>query len=147
MLGLITLLPKRDAFPLFKPHPKKDHRMTEIKVDKKVELNEMTPTIAKSDSFTKIYANTLRVNISFQDVSIVFGDILEPRPDIAFKIEDLTEVRLPVAQAKILSNILSETIKSYENHFGKITIPKQFNKEEYQKIIEPIVQNIKKQIS
>ena len=121
--------------------------MTEIKVDKKVELNEMTPTIAKSDSFTKIYANTLRVNISFQDVSIVFGDILEPRPDIAFKIEDLTEVRLPVAQAKILSNILSETIKSYENHFGKITIPKQFNKEEYQKIIEPIVQNIKKQIS
>ena len=129
------------------PIPSKEYRMTEDKADKKVALNEMTPTIAKSDSFTKIYANTLRVNISFQDVSIVFGDILEPRADTAFKIEDLTEVRLPVAQAKILSNILSETIRSYENHFGKITIPKQFNREEYQKIIEPIVQNIKKQIS
>lgn len=121
--------------------------MTEIKADKKVEPNEMVPTITKSDSFTKVYANTLRVNISFQDISIVFGDILEPRPDIAFKIEDLTEVRLPVAQAKILSNILSESIKSYENCFGKVTIPKPFNREEYQKIIDPIVQNIKKQIS
>ncbi|EAY56141.1 MAG: hypothetical protein UBAL2_85240062 [Leptospirillum rubarum] len=121
--------------------------MTEIKADKKVELNEMIPSITKSDSFTKVYANTLRVNISFQDVSIVFGDILEPRPDIPFKIEDLTEVRLPVAQAKILSNVLSASIKLYENHFGKVTIPKQFNIDEYQKLIEPIVQNIKKQIS
>ena len=121
--------------------------MTEIKADKKVEPNEMTPTITKSDSFIKVYANTLRVNISFQDVSIVFGDILEPRPDTAFKIEDLAEVRLPVAQAKILSNILLASIKSYENHFGKVTIPKQFNSDEYQKLIEPIVQNIKKQIS
>lgn len=101
----------------------------------------------RSESFFRSYSNTLRVNLSHQDTSIVFGEILESSPPGSFFIEDKAEIRIPLSQAKILANILGEMIRSYEKHFGVIPIQKQFHTEEYRKVIDPVVVNLKKQIS
>ena len=100
----------------------------------------------RSGSFFRSYSNTLRVNFSHQDASIVFGEILESSPPGSFFVEDNAEIRIPLSQAKILANVLGETIQSYEKHFGVIPIQKQFQPEEYRKVIDEIVINLKKQI-
>ena len=99
----------------------------------------------RSESFFRSYANTLRVNLSHQDASIVFGEILESSPPGSFFVEDKAEIRIPLSQAKILANVLVESIRSYEKHFGVIPIQKQYQPEEYRKIIDTIVINLKKQ--
>lgn len=122
--------------------------MTEAIKDEK---NSTATTISnkiefkRSESFFRSYSNTLRVNISYQDASIVFGEILESTPPGSFWIEDKADIKIPLSQAKVLTNVLVETIRSYEKNFGVIPIQKQFQPEEYRKIIDPIVLNLKKQ--
>ena len=117
----------------------KDEKNNDVVIQNRAEFK-------RSESFFRSYSNTLRVNISHQDASIVFGEILESTPPGSFLIEDKADIRIPLSQAKVLANVLGETVRSYEKHFGVIPIQKQFQPEEYRKIIDTIVINLKKQI-
>jgi hypothetical protein len=103
--------------------------------------------IKRSEDFGNLYANTLRVNISFQDASIVFGEIIEAEPG-KFEVEDLMDVKMPLSQAKILANVLTESVLAYELEFGQqLPVPKQYSPHEYREIIKPIIKKMKEAIS
>lgn len=100
--------------------------------------------IRKNPDYFSLYSNTLRVEVSVSDVGIIYGEIKEDSPGKYF-IEDQIIVRIPLVQAKMLSNILSENIKAIEEYMGEIKIPNSFVPETYRKkFIPQIREGIKK---
>ena len=93
-------------------------------------------SIRKNPDHFSLYSNTLRVDISLNDVSIIFGEIKEEAPGKYF-VEDQVTVRLPLVQAKVLMNILSENNKAIEELIGEIKVPAVVKPENYRKNIIP----------
>jgi len=80
------------------------------------------PKFFRLPDYKTIYANQGRVRISQNEIQIAFG-IQDELPDAPIAVLEQIGVVLPPQYAKILSNILSETIKAYESQFGIIRVP------------------------
>ena len=106
-----------------------------------------TPTLAipgvdvrKNPDHFSIYSNTLRVDVSLNDVSIIFGEVKEDLPGRYF-VEDQITVKLSLVQSKVLLNILSENNKVIEELIGEIKVPAVVRPENYRKNVIPLIRD------
>jgi hypothetical protein len=75
----------------------------------------------QSVEFQTIYTNHIQSTFSALDVSLLLGRVAAVQNQWA--LESLARVIMTPTEAKILVNIMTNTIKSYEARFGAISIP------------------------
>jgi hypothetical protein len=75
----------------------------------------------QSAEFQTIYTNHIQSTFSALDVSLLLGRVAAIQNQWA--LESLARVIMSPTEAKILLNIMTNTIKSYEARFGVISVP------------------------
>jgi hypothetical protein len=75
-----------------------------------------------ADDYRSIYANNIQFGISFQDMSLIFGEIMGLQ-DGRVTVEHRVRVTMSPQQSKLLSILLNSNVLAYEQKFGEIKIP------------------------
>jgi len=68
------------------------------------------------------YANNIQVAWTDFDVRMLFGEVVDTRPDKII-VEQRVQVTVSYLQAKLLLLMLSQVVARYEPAFGEIKIP------------------------
>ena len=76
----------------------------------------------KSENFVSLYANTAKVENTFFDFKIIFGQILNASEQ-TLVVEHLASVIMSPQHAKTFHSILTDQMKRYEEKFGPIVLP------------------------
>ena len=77
----------------------------------------------KSDAFARVYANSIAIQWSPWDVSLILGQIVGRQDDQKPIIEETLQVILTREVAKALVALLSVHIGNYEAQLGEIKLP------------------------
>jgi hypothetical protein len=81
-------------------------------------------TFVRAAEFKSNYANYARVNFSPFEVSILFGHAgVIPEQQDRIAIEMTTRVIMDVIEAKLLIQMLTNTITAFEDKYGQVAIP------------------------
>jgi len=103
--------------------------MSEEKDNKKAqEIPAAFSWIPAKEGVEEVYANFHHINWTLYDVRIRFGQII-PHPDAPpenapWAIMEYAAVTVPWGQAKVLRDLLNESINRYEAANGEIAVPK-----------------------
>jgi hypothetical protein len=105
-------------------HPREvEKAMTEIakEVPAKKEGQDQLESV-RSDNFVKLYANSARVETTFWDMKIFFGEIVITTGAKPY-LEESVSVAMSPQHAKALLGVLSQNVSQYESMFGKLPSP------------------------
>lgn len=67
------------------------------------------------------YANSVQLRVSLWDFFLLFGNIVQQRPE-AVTIRNFQGIYLSPQQAKALLNVLEQNVSQYEAAFGEIRL-------------------------
>jgi hypothetical protein len=85
-----------------------------------------TPEIAfvRSADFISVYANFIRINFNAFEVAILFGQAgVIPERQEAFAVDMKARVALSLIEAKLLIEMLTNTVDKFEKKYGTVSIP------------------------
>lgn len=86
--------------------------------------NPAIPVFVRSADFRAHYANFVRVNFNAFDVSMLFGQAaVAPERQDQVAIEMTTRVTFDVIEAKLIIQMLTNTVTAYEKKYGIVAIP------------------------
>ncbi len=83
--------------------------------------DQPTLKLATTEDYRDGYANSVQVRMSVWDFYLVFGTMLQDKPD-EVTLRNFQGVYLSPQQAKALWNVLGHNLAQYEQTFGQITL-------------------------
>ena len=73
--------------------------------------------------FKSFYTNFVQTQYTPFDISFMICEALGVGPDGKQVVQQKARVTMTMSEAKIVSQILTETLKKWEEQFGKIALP------------------------
>ena len=86
------------------------------------ELQDRPIVFRQADQFISYYANSAQFRISFFDIGIVFGQIVEASKE-RLLIENQIVITMSPQHAKVLLDHLKKNVAKYEETYGPISEP------------------------
>jgi hypothetical protein len=96
--------------------------MTTAEEQEKLLQTLATMDITRSADFRSIYSNWAQCAFSPFDITLIVGEAI-PVPAGNFEVEQKARVIFHPAEAKVIAWMLLDTVKKYEDNFGKVAIP------------------------
>lgn len=85
-------------------------------------LKERPKTRSKAEGFVSVYANSMNIEVTFNDFKLFFGEILEATQE-KLVTEDRVVILMSPEQTKLVANVLVEQLATYEAVYGPIRKP------------------------
>jgi hypothetical protein len=83
--------------------------------------DQPTLKLANTEDYRDGYANSVQVRMSVWDFFLVFGTMLQDKPD-EVTVRNFQGIYVSPQQAKALWNVLGHNLAQYEQTFGQITL-------------------------
>lgn len=78
---------------------------------------------SKGPDFQRVYTNSIAIQVSPWDLSLIFGQLIGNQEDGKPIIEETLQVTLTAGLAKALGGLLALHIANYESQMGEIKLP------------------------
>jgi hypothetical protein len=73
----------------------------------------------RSENFVSVYSNAMSIEMTFNDIKLFFGEIMEATPE-KVRIEEHVAVTMSLEEAKAAVKVLANQIVNYEKTFGPV---------------------------
>jgi hypothetical protein len=93
-----------------------DEKLIEIDTER---LKRREQQRVKSPNYRELYVNSMNMEVTFNDVKLIFGETVTATHDL-LKVEEHIGLTMTPEHALLCLKALTKILKKYENTFGKI---------------------------